>query len=49
MNPTTRIIFTQGGKGGVGKTEVALSLVSWLQQRGLWAVQSSQVEQSNCH
>ncbi len=34
-NPTKRIIFTQGGKGGVGKTEVALSLASWLQERGL--------------
>lgn len=31
----TRIIFTQGGKGGVGKTEVALSLISWLESKDL--------------
>lgn len=30
-----RVIFTQGGKGGVGKTEVALALASWLHERGI--------------
>jgi hypothetical protein len=30
-----RVVFTEGGKGGVGKTEVALSLVSWYRQRGI--------------
>ena len=29
------MVFTQGGKGGVAKTEVALSLVSWYQQRDM--------------
>ncbi|MCB1099440.1 MAG: hypothetical protein KDN22_27970 [Verrucomicrobiae bacterium] len=32
---STRIVFTEGGKGGVAKTEVALSLVSWYQQNGI--------------
>ena len=31
----TRIVFTEGGKGGVAKTELALSLVSWYRARGL--------------
>jgi len=30
-----RIVFTQGGKGGVAKTEATLSLVSWYQQQGI--------------
>ena len=37
MNDSTaskRIVFTQGGKGGVAKTELALSLVSWYRQNG---------------
>lgn len=34
-NRNTRVIFTQGGKGGVGKTEVAIGLASWLHERGL--------------
>jgi len=34
-NRNTRVIFTQGGKGGVGKTEVAIALASWLHERGL--------------
>jgi hypothetical protein len=29
------VVFTQGGKGGVGKTEVILSLISWYRERGL--------------
>jgi MinD-like ATPase involved in chromosome partitioning or flagellar assembly len=35
MSKFTRVIFTQGGKGGVAKTEVTLSLVSWFRQQGL--------------
>lgn len=35
MSKGTRVIFTQGGKGGVGKTEVTLALVSWLRSKGL--------------
>lgn len=35
MNPNTRIVFTQGGKGGVAKTELALSLVSWYHSHDL--------------
>jgi MinD-like ATPase involved in chromosome partitioning or flagellar assembly len=31
----TRAVFTQGGKGGVGKTEVALALTSWYRARGI--------------
>ncbi len=27
--PTSRVIFTQGGKGGVGKTSVATGFVEW--------------------
>jgi len=30
-----RVAFTQGGKGGVAKTEVALSLISWYRLRGI--------------
>ena len=30
----SRIIFTEGGKGGVAKTEVALCLVSWYRHHG---------------
>lgn len=32
---STRVVFTQGGKGGVAKTEVVLSLIAWYQRRGL--------------
>lgn len=35
MKTKTRIVFTQGGKGGVAKTEVVLSLVPWYRQRGI--------------
>ncbi len=30
-----RAVFTQGGKGGVGKTEVAIALASWYRARGI--------------
>ncbi len=30
-----RIVFTEGGKGGVGKTEVAIALATWYQRQGL--------------
>ncbi|MBB5353852.1 MinD-like ATPase involved in chromosome partitioning or flagellar assembly [Haloferula luteola] len=32
---STRVVFTQGGKGGVAKTEVTLSLIAWYEQQGL--------------
>lgn len=32
---TRRAVFTQGGKGGVGKTEVALALASWYRTNGI--------------
>lgn len=35
MPESIRAVFTQGGKGGVAKTEVALSLVSWYRQCGV--------------
>lgn len=35
MKTETRIVFTEGGKGGVAKTELALSLVSWYRENGL--------------
>ena len=35
MSKKTRVVFTQGGKGGVAKTEVILSLVPWYQEQGL--------------
>lgn len=34
MKPSKRIIFTQGGKGGVGKTELQLSLIPWIRIQG---------------
>ena len=34
MKKSKRIIFTQGGKGGVGKTELQLSLVTWVRSQG---------------
>ncbi len=30
-----RVVFTEGGKGGVGKTEIAISLASWYQRQGI--------------
>ena len=35
MRIKTRAVFTQGGKGGVAKTEVVLSLVPWFRQQGI--------------
>ena len=32
---STRVVFTQGGKGGVAKTEVILSLIAWYEDRGI--------------
>lgn len=36
--PTTRILFTEGGKGGDGKTEVAVSMVPWYHKRNIQPV-----------
>ena len=30
-----RIVFTEGGKGGVGKTEIAVCLATWYQRQGI--------------
>ena len=30
-----RVIFTEGGKGGVGKTEIAINLTTWLRSHGI--------------
>ena len=30
-----RVVFTEGGKGGVAKTEVVLSVVAWYHQQGI--------------
>ncbi|MDA0811878.1 MAG: hypothetical protein O3C21_05760 [Verrucomicrobia bacterium] len=35
LSKRPRIVFTQGGKGGVGKTDLSLSLVSWYRQNGV--------------
>ncbi len=34
-NPHIRVVFLEGGKGGVGKTEVALCLVPWYRHQGI--------------
>lgn len=34
MSEKTRVVFTQGGKGGVGKTEVLNCLVDWYREQG---------------
>jgi len=34
MKQKTRVIFTQGGKGGVGKTELLNALVDWHRSKG---------------
>lgn len=33
MKPTSRIVFTQGGKGGVGKTAFSALLVEWYERK----------------
>lgn len=35
MKAKTRVVFTQGGKGGVAKTETVLSLIPWYSQQGI--------------
>ncbi len=30
-----RVVFTQGGKGGVGKTEIAINLATWYHSQGI--------------
>ena len=35
MSKKTRVVFTQGGKGGVGKTEVLNCLIDWYREQGL--------------
>lgn len=39
MSPTkpspVRVVFTEGGKGGVGKTEIAINLTTWYQRQGI--------------
>ena len=30
-----RVVFTQGGKGGVGKTEIAVNLATWYRRQGV--------------
>lgn len=34
MKKSIIVIFLQGGKGGVGKTELALALIAWVRSRG---------------
>ena len=34
MNPTKRVVFTMGGKGGVGKTGVVVALAEWFEAIG---------------
>ncbi len=33
--PPIRVVFTEGGKGGVGKTEIAINLATWYQRQGV--------------
>ena len=35
MKEKTRVVFTQGGKGGVGKTEILNSLIKWYHEKGI--------------
>ena len=30
-----RVVFTEGGKGGVGKTEIAINLATWYERQGI--------------
>lgn len=34
MRPRSKILFTQGGKGGVGKTTVITALTGWIKSKG---------------
>lgn len=34
MQKPVRVVFTEGGKGGVAKTEVAIALIEWYRSRG---------------
>lgn len=48
MSTSTRVIFTQGGKGGVAKTEVILSLIPWYHRQGLFpALLDFDIENTN--
>ena len=38
MSKKTRVVFTQGGKGGVGKTEVLNCLINWYREQGFTPV-----------
>ena len=38
MSNKTRVVFTQGGKGGVGKTEVLNCLINWYREQGFTPV-----------
>jgi len=35
QNPHVRVVFTEGGKGGVGKTEIAVNLATWYESKGI--------------
>ena len=35
IEPKSRVVFTQGGKGGVGKTAFASMLVEWYQNQAI--------------
>jgi GTPase SAR1 family protein len=35
METRSRIVFTQGGKGGVGKTTIITAFVGWARSKGL--------------
>ena len=38
MTPRSQILFTQGGKGGVGKTTVIAPLTAWIRSKGFDSV-----------
>jgi len=35
QEPHIRVVFTEGGKGGVGKTEIAVNLATWYESQGI--------------